>query len=207
MKAYLSILLCLVFSVSAYGSVKIGKSAPDFTLKGHDGKSYTLSDLKGKFVVLEWFNNDCPYVRKHYDAKYRNMQKLQEKWIEKGKKGGKDLVWLSIISSAPGKQGYVSAKEASQIKEQERNAYMDAILFDPTGKVGKMYGAKTTPHMYIIDPKGTLEYMGAIDDKPSARLSSLDGAKNYVDKGLTTLFAGKEIKETSTKPYGCSVKY
>ena len=203
MKNILFVFMAILISSYGLAQVKIGKNAPDFSLKGHDGKTYQLSKLKGKYVVLEWFNNECPFVDKHYNENYRNMQNLQQQWTKKSK----ELIWLSIISSAPGKQGYVTAKEAAQIKNKIRKAHMNAILLDSEGNVGRMYGARTTPHMYVIDPEGKLQYMGAIDNKPSARLSSLKGAKNFVSQSLGELFAGKAVSEKVTTPYGCSVKY
>ena len=197
----------LLVATVGLAAPKVGQPAPNFSLPGNDGKTYELSKLKGKYVVLEWFNDDCPYVEKHYDETKRNMQNLQKTWAEKAKKEKKELVWLSIVSSAPGKQGHLTAAQATNLKEKERKAHMEAILLDPSGKVGKMYDAKTTPHMFVIDPAGKVQYMGAIDDKPSARLASLNGANNYVSNALTQLFEGKAVAQTSTKPYGCSVKY
>ncbi len=196
----------LTLSQWTLAAPEIGKTAPDFTLKGQDGKTYKLSDLKGQWVVLEWFNNECPYVEKHYHADFRNMQNLQKKWIEEGKKKGQ-LNWFAVSSSAPGKQGHLTAKKAKEIRDTERKANMTAILLDESGKVGKLYDAKTTPHMYIINPKGTLVYNGAIDDKPSAQTSALKGAKNYVSAALMSLLNNKAVAIASTKPYGCSVKY
>ena len=196
----------LLLSYPSFGAIKVGSTAPDFSLKGNDGNTWNLSKLKGSYVVLEWFNNDCPYVEKHYDEKKKNMQTLQKKWAMEAKKAGKKLTWLSIVSSAPGKQGHVNAKEATAIKN-ERTAHMAAILLDPEGVVGRRYQAKTTPHMFLIDDKGVVQYDGAIDDKPSARLSSLDGAKNYVTLGLNSILAGKKLATSKTKPYGCSIKY
>lgn len=194
-------LLPLIFIVTSslgFSAVKNGAMAPDFTLKGHDGKTYKLSDFKGKHVVLEWFNNECPYVEKHYDA--MNMQNLQKTYT------GKGVVWLSIISSAEGKQGYRDAAGATKTM-QERKASPTAVLLDPSGNVGKTYAARTTPHMYIINPEGKLVYQGAIDDKPSTSASSLEGARNYVTEALEATLANKPVKVANTKPYGCSVKY
>lgn len=190
--------LLLLSSMVCHGSAKVGAAAPDFELKGQDGKTYSLSSLKGKWVVLEWYNKDCPFVRKHYDS--NNMQELQKKYTEKG------VTWLNVISSAPGKQGFLSAEDATKIRK-EKNFHSTATLFDPDGKVGTLYGAKTTPHMYIVNPKGLLVYQGAIDDNSSASASDIPGATNYVSTGLDAGMAGKEIKVTSTRPYGCSVKY
>ena len=204
-----SLIFCgvLLGSISVQAAVKSDTAAPDFALPGHDGNTYQLSKFKGQYVVLEWFNNDCPYVEKHYDAGYRNMQNLQQKWITKARSEGKNLMWLAIVSSAPGKQGHLTAEQAKAIRDSERKAHMTAILFDQDGKVGRLYDAKTTPHMYVIDPAGQLRYQGAIDDQPSARVASLKGASNHVDLALTSLFAGKGVATKATKPYGCSVKY
>lgn len=212
------LVLAAVFCLSAQAKVEIGQEAPEFSLKGHDGKTYKLSEQKGNFVVLEWFNNDCPYVDKHYHEDVRNMQKLQAKWIKKGddnmketakKEGQKQpgLKWFSISSSAKDMEGHLTAKKAKAIRDKERKAKMTAILLDSDGSVGKAYEAKVTPHMYIIDPAGKLVYNGAIDDKPSARVSTIKGAKSYVSAALTSLFSSKAVAEPTTKPYGCSVKY
>ncbi|SMF46405.1 redoxin domain-containing protein [Pseudobacteriovorax antillogorgiicola] len=209
MKRFISVVTALLLSQSilahrAEASAVVGKPAPTFSLPGHDGKMYSLEKFKGKHVVLEWFNNDCPYVDKHYHEKYRNMQTLQKNWT-----GKKDVVWLAIISSAPGKQGYLTAAQATKIKEEARKAHMTAILLDPKGTVGRMYNAKTTPHMFIIDPQGILRYDGAIDNKTSPRLAALkaDGLQNYVSDGLGNLMASKSVNPSKTEPYGCSVKY
>ncbi|WND02200.1 redoxin domain-containing protein [Temperatibacter marinus] len=190
-------LLFGTFTVNAL-DVKVGKEAPDFTLKSSMGKTLTLSSLRGKTVMLEWTNHGCPYVKKHYNS--GNMQKTQKALTDDG------VVWLSIISSAPGKQGYVSAEEANDLSSS-RGVYSSHVLLDPTGKVGKLYNAKTTPEMFLIDPKGTIQYMGAIDDKPSARPSSLKGATNYALNAWKSFKEDKEISPNTTKPYGCSVKY
>ena len=172
--------------------------APDFTLTGHDGKTYELKNLKGKTVVLEWYNNDCPYVEKHYDS--GNMQGLQKKFTDKG------VVWLSVISSAPGKQGFVDKAQAKKLI-LERKSSPVAILLDPSGKVGRLYDAKTTPHMFIIDKNGNLVYQGGIDDKPSAKQESLKGATPYFANAMNNILEGKKVDVAVTKPYGCSVKY
>lgn len=177
---------------------KSGEAAPDFTLPGADGKTYKLSQFKGKTVVLEWFNNDCPYVKKFYDTK--TMQGWQKA------ETGKGTVWLSIISSAPGKEGHVDAKGAMKIVA-DRGMASTAVLLDNDGKVGKTFGAKTTPHMYVIDKAGKLVYQGAIDDRPTATTKSLEGAQNYVLAALTAIEKGEPVKNASTTPYGCSVKY
>jgi len=202
------LIFLLLFSASAaWSAPQVGQPAPDFVLPGHDGKSHQLNQHKGKFVVLEWFNNECPYVGKHYDEDNRNMQSLQKNWIKKAKDEGKELVWFSIISSAPGRQGYATAPEAKAIRDQDRQAHMTAILLDPDGKVGQLYDAETTPHMYVVDDHGILRYQGAIDDNPSSRVSTIAGARNYVTEALDALMAGGSVAYAATQPYGCSVKY
>lgn len=174
--------------------------APDFSLTGHDGKTYKLSEVlkEGKHVVLEWFNNECPYVKKHYDS--GNMQSLQKKYTDKGVK------WFTIISSAKTKQGYMDQKMAAQNKiERKQNA--TAILLDPKGEVGHLYDAKTTPHMYVINPKGELVYSGAIDSDPNFKPEAIAKATNYVSDALDLSMAGKTIEVSKRKPYGCGVKY
>ena len=188
----------LLAAISAHGAAKIGQPAPEFNLIGHDGEAYRLDDYKGKYVVLEWFNNECPFVEKHYGG--NNMQRLQRTYTQKG------VVWFSVISSAKGNQGYRDQKGAVETMEK-RKAGPTAVLLDPTGKVGRQYGAKTTPHMFVIDPQGQVVYQGAIDDKPSTRKSSLKGARNYVVEALDAAMKGNEVPVPSTRPYGCSVKY
>ena len=179
-------------------SVSVGQPAPDFTLKDAGGKTRTLAEYQGKFVVLEWVNFGCPFVRKHYDSS--NMQNLQEAYTAKG------AVWLSICSSAPGKQGHFKGKELlDQIAAENFNG--TAYLIDEDGKVGRMYGAKTTPHMYLIDPEGVLLYAGAIDDKPSTKKEDINKARSYVRLALDAALKDKEVEIKTTQPYGCSVKY
>ena len=176
----------------------IGEKAPGFSLTDTSGNERTLSDFDDKYVVLEWLNHDCPFVRKHYDS--GNMQKLQKTYVEK------DVVWLSICSSAPGKQGYYEPEAANQLTE-DKGAAPTAVLLDPDGTVGKQFGAKVTPHMFVIDPEGVLIYQGAIDDIPSPRSSDVAVAHNYVAGVLDAAMSGVAIERTSTKPYGCGVKY
>ncbi|RMD92723.1 MAG: thioredoxin family protein [Calditrichaeota bacterium] len=191
--------LILLFNTDIWASEpQIGKPAPDFTLVDSHGKKHSLSDYKGKFVVLEWFNPDCPFVRKHYNS--GNMQKLQKQYTKKG------VIWLTINSSAPGKQGHCTPKIANKIIKKKEMA-CTAFLLDHDGKVGRMYGAKTTPHMYIINPNGILIYKGAIDDKPSTNIEDIKKAKNYVVMALEAAMKGKKVPVSATKPYGCSVKY
>ncbi|MBE1301667.1 MAG: redoxin domain-containing protein [Alteromonadaceae bacterium] len=188
----------LTLTAWANANVNVDQPAPDFKLVNSNGESVNLSDYQGKYVVLEWTNHLCPYVKKHYGSD--NMQSLQRKYNDK------EVVWLSIISSAPGKQGYVEADEANQLTAS-RNAAPAHVLFDPEGDVGKLYGAKTTPHMYIIDPAGELKYKGAIDSIKSANPADIPKATNYLDEGMKALLAGGEVEDKSTVPYGCSVKY
>lgn len=193
----LALALCALMISSAY-AVDTGTTAPDFSLAAASGKTVKLSDFKGKTVVLEWLNHGCPFVRKHYDS--GNMQSLQRTYT------GKGVVWLSIISSAEGKQGHVDAKGAAADKVSNKSSATD-ILLDPTGTVGKTYEAKTTPHMYVINPQGVLVYQGAIDDKASADPADVKSAKNYVAAALDATLSGKTVAIGSTKSYGCGVKY
>lgn len=194
----MKLLFILIFiTFNSYGAL-IGKDAPDFSLKNQDGKITKLMDAKGKYVVLEWLNHGCPFVKKHY--KSGNMQKVQ-KQVTKDK-----VVWYSIISSAEGKQGFSSEKKAKEdAKIHGSNA--DAILLDTTGEVGKSYGAKTTPHMFIIAPDGKIIYEGAIDSIASADPSDIDKATNFITQTLNSALKGERIKNQKTRPYGCSVKY
>lgn len=177
---------------------EVGQAAPAFTGKDADGKTHALAAYRGKTVVLEWTNHDCPFVSKHYDS--GNMQKLQQQ-------AAKDnVVWLSVVSSAPGTQGHVSPAEARDISARDNAAHRAKIL-DPDGTIGRLYGATTTPHMFVIDPKGQLAYAGAIDSERGWDASEIAGAKNYVTMALNALKAGKTPDPARTSPYGCSVKY
>ena len=166
----------------------------------NNGAERTLSDYRGQYVVLEWLNHGCPFVKKHYKMKYQNMQGLQKEFT------GKGVIWLSIISSAKGKQGFMTPEEANEAV-REKQASPTAVLFDPEGKVGRLYGAKTTPHMFVINPKGKLIYQGAIDDKSSFRAATIKKANNYVRLSLNEAMSGRPVSNPVTKPYGCSVKY
>jgi peroxiredoxin len=177
---------------------QMGKPAPAFSAQDSDGRTVRLSDYAGKTVVLEWTNHDCPFVMKHYGA--HAMQALQKKWT------GQGVVWLSVISSAPGEQGAVDGAEANRLTKT-RDAAPSAVLLDPTGTIGRAYDAKTTPHMFVITPDGTLAYQGGIDDKPSADPADLKTARNHVEAALTELAAGKPVSVRTAKPYGCTVKY
>ncbi|MBM4247599.1 MAG: thioredoxin family protein [Deltaproteobacteria bacterium] len=176
----------------------VGQPAPAFTLSGTDGRPHSLAEYAGKYVVLEWLNHDCPFVRKHYVG--GNMQRLQKKWT------GRDVVWLSINSSAPGKQGNYPPEEANELTS-DKGAAPTAVLLDPDGTVGRAYGAKTTPHMFVVDPKGVLIYAGGIDDKPSTDPADVGAARNHVDHALTEALDGKPVTVAASTPYGCSVKY
>jgi len=197
LKHWLLAIACIL-PFTATAAVEVDKAAPNFSLQNTAGETVQLSDYKGKYVVLEWTNHLCPYVEKHYGSD--NMQSLQRKFTEQG------VVWLSIISSAEGKQGHVSAEEADELTTS-RKAAPSHVLFDESGDVGKLYGAKTTPHMYIIDPEGSLRYMGGIDSIKSANPADIAKATNYVDVSLESLLAGGEVAKKVTPPYGCSVKY
>jgi peroxiredoxin len=190
--------VALMPAMSFAASPDLGKPAPLFTAVDSNGKTWSLADLKGKVVVIETTNHDCPYVRKHYGG--NNMQMLQKKWTAQG------VVWLTLNSSAPGTQGFVSADEANKLTA-DRGAAPTAVVFDPSGSTGRAYGASTTPHMYVITGDGTLVYMGGIDDKPTTRLEDLKTAKNFVDAALTEVAQGKPVSVTTSRPYGCTVKY
>jgi len=193
-----SILALLVATGTAVAAPQVGQPAPEFTLTDSNGQSHKLSDFKGKFVVLEWLNHGCPFVVKHYES--GNMQNLQKEYT------GKDVVWLSIVSSAPGKQGHMSPEETNKAKAEKGSA-ATAVRLDEDGTVGKLYDAKVTPELYVINPAGVLVYSGAIDDKKSTDPADVAGAKNYVKQALDEAMAGKPVSEPSTTAYGCSVKY
>jgi peroxiredoxin len=197
--ASLSILAGLALLSSAFaGTPELGKPAPAFKLKDCSGKEHSLSDYAGKIVVLEWVNHGCPFVVKHYSS--GNMQKLQADATSKG------VVWLSICSSAPGKQGHMSAADASK-KCEEVGSKATAYLLDEDGTVGKLYGATRTPEMFVINADGILVYKGAIDSVKSTDPKDIEGATNYVSAALEELLAGKPVTTAQTTPYGCSVKY
>lgn len=197
MKTHL-LFLSLIAAVSLHAAPKVDQPAPAFTLKDTAGKEVSLADYKGKFVVLEWINYGCPFVQKHYVSK--NLPGLQKEFTEKG------VVWLAICSSAPGKQGNLSAADIEKLSKQY-GANFSAYLIDENGAVGREYDAKTTPEMYVINPEGVLIYKGAIDDKPTAKVDDVQGASNYVQNALNAALAGQPIPTKETKSYGCSVKY
>jgi peroxiredoxin len=176
----------------------LGQPAPAFQAVDASGRTRSLSEFAGKIVVLEWTNNGCPYVGKHYGS--GNMQRLQKQARAEG------VVWLTIISSAPGMQGYLTPSQAKAWKQKEYANSTD-LLLDPDGRVGRAYEAKATPHMFIIDKAGKVAYMGGIDDRPYADPASLKGARNYVAAALADLKAGRPVAVAVSKPYGCSVKY
>lgn len=177
----------------------VDQPAPAFTGTTADGKTLDLQSLRGKTVVLEWTNHECPFVKKHYD-KSGNIPQLQKDALAKG------IVWLQVISSAPGKQGYVDGATAIKVNA-ERGAAPTNTILDPEGKIGKLYGAQTSPHLFIINPAGMLVYKGGIDSIASSDPADIAKAENYVRVALADLAAGKKIAQSSTKPYGCSIKY
>jgi len=197
----LSLLTAAAFAPSALAQTdqaEVGEPAPDFTLKDANGETHSLSDFEGQYVVLEWLNFECPFVGKHYGS--GNMQQLQDTYTEEG------VTWLSIVSSAEGKQGYYPPEEM-KAQKQKHNGNMTAILMDTSGEVGKTYGATVTPHMYVINPEGELVYRGGIDDKPTTDEADIEGATNYVEKALTAAMNGEEVSPKQAKPYGCTIKY
>jgi len=198
MKKLLLPTLVLGLATMAFAAPQVGQPAPGFTLKDSTGKEHSLADFKGKTVVLEWVNYGCPFVKKHYDSK--NMQALQKDAT------GKGVVWLAVCSSAPGKQGN-ETPEVATAKTKEYESAATAYLVDADGKVGKLYDAKTTPEMFIINPEGVLVYAGAIDDNRSPDAAVIKDSKNYVKAALDETLAGKPVSTATTKSYGCSVKY
>ena len=185
-------------SAQAEAPPKIGQPAPQFTGTNTTGAKISLSDYRGKTVVLEWTNHQCPYVRKHYSTD--NMQAAQKLATDSG------VVWISIVSSAPGREGYVEPGEAARLT-RARTAAPTEVVLDPSGEIGHLYNARVTPHMFVIDGSGKVVYMGGIDDRPSARPADIDGATNYVLAALADVKAGRAVAKAITRPYGCSVKY
>jgi peroxiredoxin len=199
MKKIVSFLSLLVLSAQlTFAAVKPGETAPNFILTDISGKTHSLADFKGKTVVLEWVNYGCPFVRKQYDS--HNMQNLQKEYTSKG------VTWLSICSSAPGQQGNMTDAEWKKAIA-EKGADPTAVLIDADGKVGHLYGAKTTPDMWIINPEGKVIYTGAIDSIPSTDVSDVPKATNYVKAALDASMDGKPVATAETRSYGCSVKY
>ena len=199
MKRQLASSLLIVFwSISLIHAQRIGEAAPPFQAIDSNGQTHSLSQYRGKYVVLEWHNNGCPYTRKHYES--GNMQRLQKDWTTKG------VVWFTVISSAPGEQGYVTAQEENSYLKR-MNAAPTAALLDARGDLGRLYSAKTTPHMFVISPSGILIYDGAIDSKATTDQSDIAAAENYVAVALEQAMAGQPVATPATRPYGCSVKY
>ncbi len=185
-------------AVFALDPPPVGSAAPDFSLPDAKGGTHSLSQYKGKYVVLEWFNPECPFVKKHYGG--GNMQKLQDQYTNKG------VVWLTIDSNAPGTEGSITPEQAQKISESWKT-HQTALLLDPEGKAGRAFGAKNTPHMVIINPEGKIAYEGAIDSKASPNPADIPSSTNYVKAALDESLAGKSVTTPQTKPYGCSVKY
>lgn len=198
MKKFFLVVALLSLASPAFAGLQVGQPAPDFTGKDTAGKEQHLADYKGKIVVLEWTNPGCPYVQKHYET--GNMQALQGEEIKKG------VVWLTIASSAKGREGYMSVEDANEyMKKVDSNP--TARILDPSGEIGKLYGATATPHMFVIDKEGVLQYAGAIDDRPSADRETIAGAHNYVRSAVEEIEGGKSVSDALTQVYGCSIKY
>jgi peroxiredoxin len=198
-KTVLTIFTSLVATaVFAFDPPPVGSAAPDFSLTDAKGKTHSLSQYKGKYVVLEWFNPECPFVKKHYGS--GNMQKLQQEYT------GKGVVWLTIDSNAPGTEGSITPEEAQKITASWK-AHQTALLLDPEGKAGRAYGAKNTPNMVVIDPAGKIAYEGAIDSKATPNPADIPNSTNYVKAALDESLTGRPVSNPTTKPYGCSVKY
>lgn len=189
----------LALSTTALADVTTGEQIPDLTVTDSNGATHNLSDFEGKTLILEWTNEGCPYVQKHYNS--NNMQELQ-----KSATAEDDTVWLTVISSAPGKQGYKDGEGANK-QMAEWDAAPTAVILDPDGKMGKAFDARTTPHMYVIKPDQTLVYQGAIDDNRSSNPATIEGAENYVASALADIEAGRPVATPESAPYGCSVKY
>ncbi len=195
---YFSIPMVLLLLSTSLWAVRVNAPAPDFNATDTNGNTHTLSQYRGKYVVLEWHNRLCPYTHKQYASD--NMQRLQKEWTQKG------VIWFTVISSAPGRQGYMTAAEENAYVQQV-HAAPTAVLLDPSGQLGHLYGAKTTPNMFIINPQGVLIYEGAIDDRPTTDVADVPGATNYVAQALEEAMAGEKVSVPVTRPYGCSVKY
>ncbi|HKR52767.1 MAG TPA: thioredoxin family protein [Chthoniobacterales bacterium] len=199
MKTVLLALISLTATtLIAADSPPVGAAAPDFSLSDTSGKAHSLSEYKGKYVVLEWFNPECPFVKKHYGS--GNMQKLQSEYT------GKGVVWLSIDSNAPGLEGNLTAVQAQKVMK-DWNTKQTALLLDPEGKAGRAYNARNTPHMFVINPEGKIVYEGAIDSKATPNPADISSSTNYVKAALDESMSGKPVSNSNTRPYGCSVKY
>jgi len=196
--AILAVASIALLPVAALAQARVNAPAPDFTATDSHGQSHSLDQYKGKYVVLEWHNQGCPFTRKHYES--GNMQNLQREWTEKG------VVWFTVISSAPGTQGYVTPTQENDYLAK-MHAAPTAALLDPDGKLGRLYNARTTPDMYVIDPGGKLIYSGAIDNRPTPDEADIQGADNYVNDALSAAMSGRPVANPYTRAYGCSVKY
>ena len=197
---YIAIAVAALAWVLVARAASVGQQAPTFSGKDSQGKTVSLDQYRGKYVVLEWTNRTCPFTKKHYDS--GNMQALQQEWT------GKGVVWFTMLSSSPSHahDGYLTAEQENE-QMGKVHAHPTAAILDPSGEIGRMYGAKTTPHMFVIDPAGKLIYAGAIDDKATTDTDDVKGAKNYVSAALTEAMAGLPVEVAATRPYGCSVKY
>ncbi len=189
----------LGFAALAQASAVPGKPAPDFNVTDAQGNTHQLADYEGEWLVLEWFNKDCPFVKKHYGS--GNMQELQRSYAAKGVK------WLTVISSANGKQGYLEPADALKVAADHNHAASASFLLDPEGTMGKAYDAKTTPHMFVINPEGVIVYAGAIDDNDSANPAVIPDSTNYVKAALDAAMAGNPVATATSRPYGCTIKY
>jgi peroxiredoxin len=199
MKTTLTIITSLIAAAAyAFDPPAVGSAAPDFSLPDAKGQTQSLSQYKGKYVVLEWFNPECPFVKKHYGS--GNMQKLQNEYT------GRGVVWLTIDSNAPGTEGNITAEQAQKITASWKT-HQTALLLDPKGKAGRAYGAKNTPDMVIINPEGKIAYEGAIDSKATPNPADIPTSTNYVKAALDESLAGKPVTTPQTKPYGCHVTY
>ena len=198
-KSIFTILASLVTTtLLALDSPPVGSAAPDFSLTDAKGKTHSLSQYKGKYIVLEWFNPECPFVKKHYGS--GNMQKLQEEYT------GKGVVWLTIDSNAPGSEGNMTPEQAEKVTTAWKT-HQTALLLDPKGKAGRAYGAKNTPNMVVISPEGKIAYEGAIDSKATPNPADIPSSTNYVKVALDESLAGKPVTTANTRPYGCGIKY
>lgn len=193
-----SLLAALVLPALAQAAANVDAPAPAFTAATADGRTVSLADFKGRTVVLEWTNHDCPYVRKHYGS--GNMQGLQKAAASQG------VVWLQVISSAPGQQGHVDGATAQRLNA-ERGAAPTATLLDPGGELGRLYGAQTTPHLFVVKGDGVLAYKGGVDSIASSDKADIAKAEPYVSEALAAVAEGRKVEKASTRPYGCSVKY
>lgn len=191
-------MVVLVMASPVWAAIQVGQPAPEFILPDTYEQEHALSDYKGKYVVLEWLNHECPFVQKHYNS--GNMQSLQKEWTDQG------VVWFSVSSSAHGEQGHYHPAEANELTAT-KEAKPTAVLLDFEGTVGQAYGAQVTPHMFVIAPDGTLIYQGAIDDAPTVDLADVPKSENYVDSALSAHMAGEPVEPSATKAYGCMVKY